>query len=188
MSKSRKVRAGATAARTRKSGHGGAASGLADAVTYPAAAPTGESTHFVAEASQLYHVDPQARIALIREGVPASSIGELSTHMGISKENLLASLGLSRATINRKERSATPLSRDESERVLGVGMLIGMVHAMVQQSGDPAGFDAARWVAGWLASPVPALAGATPASYMDTIEGQRLVAELLARTQSGVYA
>ena len=108
--------------------------------------------------------------------------------MGISKENLLASLGLSRATINRKERNATPLSRDESERVLGVGMLIGMVHTMVQQSGDPAGFDAARWVAGWLASPVPALAGATPASYMDTIEGQRLVAELLARTQSGVYA
>ncbi|HAK92242.1 DUF2384 domain-containing protein [Pseudomonas syringae pv. pisi] len=106
----------------------------------------------------------------------------------MSKENLLASLGLSRATINRKERNATPLSRDESERVLGVGMLIGMVQTMVQQSGDPDGFDAARWVAGWLASPVPALAGATPASYMDTIEGQRLVAELLARTQSGVYA
>ena len=155
---------------------------------YPTSAATGESTHFVAEASTLYHVDPQARIELIRHGVPASSIGELSTHMGISKENLLASLGLSRATISRKERNATPLSRDESERVLGVGMLIGMVQTMVEQSGDPAGFDAARWLAGWLASPVPALAGATPASYMDTIEGQRLVAELLARTQSGVYA
>lgn len=184
---SRSPKAKASAARSRKPRPGGATSGLADA-PHSAAAATGESTRFVAEASQLYHVDPQARIALIREGVPASSIGELSMQMGISKENLLASLGLSRATINRKERNATPLSRDESERVLGVGMLIGMVQTMVQQSGDPAGFDAARWVAGWLASPVPALAGATPASYMDTIEGQRLVAELLARTQSGVYA
>jgi len=165
-----------------------ASAALTDAGAYPTAAATGESTQFVAEASQLYHVEPQARIELIRHGVPASSIGELSTHMGISKEHLLACLGLSRATISRKERTATPLSRDESERVLGVGMLIGMVQTMVEQSGDPAGFDAARWVAGWLASPVPALAGATPASYMDTIEGQRLVAELLARTQSGVYA
>lgn len=185
MAKSRNVNA--RAARAKKPSQGGEASDLADAA-YSAAATTGESTHFAAEASQLYHVDPQTRIALIREGVPASSVAELSMHMGISKDNLLTSLGLSRATINRKERSATPLSRDESERVLGVGMLIGMVQTMVQQSGNPTGFDAARWVAGWLANPVPALAGATPASYMDTIEGQRLVAELLARTQSGVYA
>lgn len=142
----------------------------------------------VVDATQIYRFDPQARIAVIRQGIPASVIGNLSSRMGMSKENLLSSLGLSRATISRKERDATVLSRDESERVLGVETLIGMVQAMVDQSGDPTGFDAARWVSDWLTKPLPALAGATPASYMDTFEGQRLVAELLSMSQSGAYA
>lgn len=138
--------------------------------------------------ARLYHFDPQARIAVIRQGVPASIIGSLSSRMGMSKENLLSSLGLSRATISRKEKDATVLSKDESERVLGVATLIDMVQTMVEQSGDPSGFDAARWVSAWLTKPLPALAGETPASYMDTFEGQKLVAELLSMTQSGAYA
>ena len=142
----------------------------------------------VAESAQLYRVDPQARIAVIRQGVPASMISSLSSRMGMSKETLLASLGLSRATISRKEREATVLSRDESERVLGVAMLIDMVQTMIEQSGEPTGFDSARWVSAWLTKPLPALAGETPASYMDTFEGQKLVAELLAMSQSGAYA
>lgn len=136
----------------------------------------------------IYRVDAKARIMLIRQGIPAASIANLSARMGISKESLLASLGLSRATISRKERDAAVLSKDESERVLGVESLIGMVQAMVEESGDPANFNAARWVANWLTNPLPALGGETPASYMDTFEGQRLVAELLSYSQSGAYA
>ncbi len=142
----------------------------------------------VADGTQIHRFDPQARIAMIRQGIPASMISSLSSRMGMSKENLLSSLGLSRATISRKEKDATVLSKDESERVLGVETLIGMVQSMVEQSGDPAGFDAARWVSDWLTKPLPALAGATPASYMDTFEGQKLVAELLSMSQSGAYA
>lgn len=138
--------------------------------------------------TNLYRVDPQTRIAAIRKGIPASTVGELSSTMGISKELLLGSLGLSRATISRKEKDKTALSKDESERLLGVASLIGKVHMMVEESGDPTGFDAARWLADWLAQPLPALGGATPASYMDTFEGQKLVAELLSMSQSGAYA
>lgn len=140
------------------------------------------------DGTQIYRFDPQTRIAVIRQGIPASTISDLSSRMGLSKENLLSSLGLSRATISRKEKDAAVLSRDESERVLGIETLIGMVQAMVEQSGDPVGFDAARWVSGWLTTPLPALGGATPASYMDTFEGQKLVAELLSMSQSGAYA
>jgi len=142
----------------------------------------------VIDTNKLYRVDPQTRIAAIRKGIPASMVGELSSMMGMSKELLLGSLGLSRATISRKEKDETALSKDESERVLGVASLIGQVQAMVDESGDPTGFDAARWVADWLAKPLPALGGATPASYMDTFEGQKLVAELLSMSQSGAYA
>ena len=132
--------------------------------------------------------DPHERIALIRQGIPALSISRLSARMGMSKELLLSSLGLSRATISRKEKHAGLLSSDESERVLGVETLIGLVQAMVERSGDPAGFDAARWLAGWMSKPLPALAGATPASYMDTFAGQKMVGELLAMSESGAYA
>lgn len=142
----------------------------------------------IIDSANLYRVDPQARIAAIRQGIPATVVGQLSTSMGISKEFLLGSLGLSRATISRKEREETALSKDESERVLGVATMIGNVQTMVEQSGDPEGFDAARWVADWLARPLPALGGATPASYMDTFEGQKLVGELLSMSQSGAYA
>jgi putative toxin-antitoxin system antitoxin component (TIGR02293 family) len=135
-----------------------------------------------------FNLPPQGRIAVIRQGIPASMIGSLSTRMGISKEMLLTSLGLSRATISRKERQATALSPDESERVLGVEALIGLVQKMVNESGDPVGFDAARWVGRWITGPVPALGGKTPASYLDTFEGQKLVANLLAMSQSGAYA
>lgn len=149
---------------------------------------TGARQGAVAAASQLVRFDPQARIAMIRQGIPASMISSLSSRMGMSKETLLSSLGLSRATISRKEKDASVLSRDESERVLGVETLIGVVQTMVDQSGVAGGFDAARWLCGWLTTPLPALAGATPASYMDTFEGQKLVADLLAMSQSGAYA
>ncbi|USX11689.1 MbcA/ParS/Xre antitoxin family protein [Oxalobacteraceae bacterium OTU3CAMAD1] len=142
----------------------------------------------IVDGAHLYRVDPQARIAVIRQGIPASMVGNLSSRMGMSKETLLSSLGLSRATISRKEKDATVLSKDESERVLGVETLIGMVQTMVEQSGDPTGFDAARWLSEWLTKPLPALAGETPASYMDTFEGQKLVSELLSMSQSGAYA
>ena len=125
---------------------------------------------------------------MIRQGIPASTITSLSARMGMSKEILLTSLGLSRATISRKEKDAIVLSSDESERVLGVENLIALVQTMVEESGDPTGFDAARWVAKWLTEPLPALGGETPASYLDTFEGQKLVAELLTMIQSGAYA
>lgn len=139
-------------------------------------------------AGKLYRSDPQHRIEAIRRGIPAASVGQLSARMGMSKEYLINSLRLSRATINRKERDGAVLSSDESERVLGVETLIGMVQTMVEQSGNPEGFDAPRWLSTWLAQPLPALGGATPASYMDTFEGQRLVADILAMSQSGAYA
>ena len=69
------------------------------------------------QGSTLHGSDPHERIALIRQGIPASTISRLSARMGMSKELLLSSLGLSRATISRKEKDAGLLSKDESERV-----------------------------------------------------------------------
>jgi uncharacterized protein (DUF2384 family) len=66
--------------------------------------------------------------------------------------------------------------------------LIHQVEVMVQQSGNPEGFDSAEWVARWLEAPCPALGGQCPSAYMATAEGQELVSSLLAMMQSGAYA
>lgn len=137
---------------------------------------------------QIYMSAPHERIEAIRRGVPAEMVGRLSKKMEIPKESLIGTLGLSRATLSRKERERKALSKDESERILGVQALIGQVEQMVRESGDPSDFNAAKWVSGWLDSPLPALGGHKPAAYMDTIEGQKLVSNLLAMAQTGAYA
>lgn len=136
----------------------------------------------------LHEVEPMARVELVKRGVPASVAGTIASRMGISKERMYATLGLSRATVERKVRDSKPLSPDESSRVLGVASLVGQVQRMVDESGSPQGFHAAQWLAGWLDEPLAALAGRRPAELMDTAEGQTIVAGLLSRAQSGAFA
>ncbi|MBB3222053.1 antitoxin Xre-like helix-turn-helix domain-containing protein [Pseudoduganella umbonata] len=145
--------------------------------------PTDKSAQFLA----WYRMDFADRIHVIRSGVPARSVGELSSIMGMPKEVLMESLGLSRATINRKVQREQTLSPQESERLMGMQALIGQVQAMIDINSPPE-FDAAKWLATWLTAPLPALGGATPASFMDTVEGQKYVSNLLEMAQSGAYA
>eukprot|EP01037_Dinobryon_pediforme_P032924 gene32924-38134_t len=118
-----------------------------------------------------YKMDFAEKIHVIRSGVPAQRVGELSSVMDMPKEALMDSLGLSRATINRKVQREQSLSPEESERVMGMQALIGQVQAMIDTESAP-DFDAAKWLASWLATPLPALGGAKPASFLDTVEGQ----------------
>ncbi len=136
----------------------------------------------------LYSAQPTERIDLIRGGVPASFVVDISKAMGVTKEALFNTLRLSRATIDRKIANNESLPPDQGERVIGMAKLVGQVQVMVEQSGEPQGFDAARWVAQWLEQPSPALGGERPSTYMDTLEGQEMVSSLLARMQSGAYA
>lgn len=128
------------------------------------------------------------RVRLIRNGVAASHLLGLVEAMHVSRERLLSMLKMPDGSIRRKSRQGAMLSQDQSERVLGLLRLIGQVAVMVERSGDPKEFDAARWVGGWLEQPIPALGGARPAEYMDTTTGQTLVSQLLRNSQAGVFA
>lgn len=143
-----------------------------------------EATGFV----NLYSAQPTERIKLIRDGVPANFVVLISKSMGVTKESLFTTLRLPRATIDRKVSKNQALPPEQGERVIGMAKLVGQVQVMVEQSGDPTGFDAAKWVARWMEEPSPALGGKRPATYMDTVEGQELVSNLVARMQSGAYA
>ena len=136
----------------------------------------------------LFQATPEDRVKLIRKGVKADALVNTSKIMGISRERLFATLNFPAGTVKRKIAQDELLSPDQSERIIGLQKLIGQVESMVTESGNPEGFDPARWIANWLETPCPALGGDKPAGYMDTIEGQRIVANLLAMMQSGAYA
>lgn len=128
------------------------------------------------------------RVQVIKNGVNPAKVESLAGRLGWPKERLLSTLGLARATIDRRIREKKPLSPEEGGRVLGLERLIEQVQRMVEESGDPEGFDAGAWLGQWLNEPVPALGGRRPAEYMDTSEGQQLVATIVAQIQSGAYS
>ena len=75
-----------------------------------------------------------------------------------------------------------------AERTPGFDVLLRQVEEMVQESGDPVGFDAADWLTRWLATPMPGLGGKRPGDYMGTEEGRGTVATLLEMARNGTYA
>ena len=136
----------------------------------------------------VYRATGIERVRLVKAGVPARIVEGLARRMHMPKERLFATLGMGRATIDRKARESQPLSRDEGSKLLGIWRLIGQVQAMVEDGGTAAGFDPAQWVSTWLEQPLPALDGRRPAEFMDTPEGQQLVASLVERMGAGAYA
>ena len=138
--------------------------------------------------ADVYSLAPADRIALVKRGIPAGEVFKIAKTIGRPKERLMKMLGLPRATVDRKARAHQQLSIEHGQRLLGFSKLVGQVQVMVEQSGDPTGFDAAKWLGKWFERPLPALGGKCPAEYMDTSEGQQLVSSLIAKMQSGAYA
>ncbi|MEO5810509.1 MAG: MbcA/ParS/Xre antitoxin family protein [Rhodanobacter sp.] len=66
--------------------------------------------------------------------------------------------------------------------------LVRLAQKMIDESGNPEGFDASAWLANWMQRRVPALGGRTPASYMNSTSGRKTVATLLRQMQWGAYA
>lgn len=132
--------------------------------------------------------DTQARIDQIRAGVPALFVDYLSDSLGLSKARLCRALDLPAATLGRKLRTGGNLPPSQSERVIGVQRIVQEVGRIVEQSGDLKGFNAAAWVGCFLQTPLPALGGREPADYLDTLEGQLFVANLIRRSRDGVYS
>jgi putative toxin-antitoxin system antitoxin component (TIGR02293 family) len=136
----------------------------------------------------VYHLPAVERDTLVKAGVPSQFAVVLIESMGVPKERFYRILNLSRSTLERKLQTSADMSTAESERVIGLSKLIGQVQAMVAESGDPEGFDAARWFAAWIAEPSPALGGRKPEELLETADGREAVSRLLAQMQSGAFA
>lgn len=136
----------------------------------------------------IFRASPHDRIGMIRRGVPAADAKQMASDLKVEQGSFFRALNLKTATVNRKAARDFFLAADESERLLGIARLVGQVEAIVEESGDPQGFDAPEWLSRWLREPLPALGGTMPIALLDTMEGQALVSDALARVQSGAYA
>lgn len=160
------------------------------ATQFPAEPDEGEKPRWL-DFTRLYQTTPVERIGLIRNGVNAADFKTFVGTLDIQQEKVFTMLDIATATVNRKASRNESLSREDSEKVVGMAKLIGQVETMLAESGDPElthGFDAARWLTHWMEEPIPALGGASPSEYMDTIEGQEMISKLLAMMQTGAYA
>lgn len=137
---------------------------------------------------KLYRAEPTDRIQIVKKGISPWVAKLLVADLAVEQGMFFVALNLSTATVNRKVTRKEPLASDEGERVIGVAKLVGQLQAIIEESGDPAGFDAGAWISSWLREPLPALGGARPLDLLDTMEGQALVSDALARVQSGAYA
>ncbi len=90
--------------------------------------------------------------------------------------------------MDRRVKGKGQLPPAEGERILTVARLIGHVQNIVDESGNPEGFNATAWMSRWLDEPLPALGGVRPIDLLDTIEGQALISDTLAKIQGGAYA
>lgn len=137
---------------------------------------------------EVYASSMYSLVEAIKTGVSPKMLSVLSSEMGIPKEGMAERLGLAASTVRKKTASSELLSTDDSEKVIGMSRLIGQVQAMVNEAGNPEGFDAAAWLANWMDQGLPALGGRKPSEYMDTAVGQALVSQLLDQIRSGAYA
>ena len=142
----------------------------------------------IAPVGESYRQSPCELVAIVRKGVPAERLITIGDRLHRSREWLFHTLKLPRSTIDHKIRQHGRLSPEHSERVVGLERLIGQVQAIVEKTDAAQNFDAGGWVGQWLDRPVPALGGAKPADFMDTLQGQEMVSRLLTQSQAGVFA
>lgn len=138
--------------------------------------------------SRLSRTGPAELVTLIKRRVPAAEAKLWLDGTGLTRDATLKALDLPVATFNRKVKANERLSPAESERVIGFARMVGQVQDMIEGADGAEGFDVKAWLGRWLSSPLPAFGGARPLEYMDTIEGQRLVSQILGRIESGAYS
>lgn len=66
--------------------------------------------------------------------------------------------------------------------------LSALVQRMVEESGDPIGFDSQAWLQDWLVSPVPALGNRRPLDFLNEPGGVEVVRSILLRAQDCGYS
>lgn len=119
------------------------------------------------------------RIALVRKGLPASSVQAAADYLAMSQKDLLGAIRIPVSTMTLRTRSRKPLSPDESDKLVRLAEVIKRAIAVF---GDEAEGKA------WLNDSVGSLGDQRPVDLLDTQDGFDLVMRTLGGIQFGAPA
>ena len=120
--------------------------------------------HQLAAASEL------TQIEAIENGLPPSTIRDLTGGLQISRKYLVSSLGLAERTVALRARGKKRFSAMESERFLRVARALRLAREIFQKPED---------ASGWLKTPDISLGNRIPLAMLATDVGARKVENLL---------
>ena len=116
---------------------------------------------------------------LVRKGLPARVIDRLATAFGAPAEEILALIGLSRATgYRRKARGGADLRAVHSDRAFRLARVMTLAQTVLEDEQN------ARE---WFREPNRALHGERPIDLLDTEAGTNHVVRVLNQLEHGVY-
>jgi len=116
---------------------------------------------------------------VIRRGLSPSALEHVGKELEMSAQATAESLGLATRTIARRLKDRTPLSIEESERVVRLARVLARATEVLGTR------EKARR---WLLSASRALGGEVPIGMLDTDIGANAVLEELGRIDYGVFA
>lgn len=126
-----------------------------------------------------------ARIALERSGTPMERAEAVRRKLGMEVSEFSDVLGIKLATYKRKRLNRSALKGSYGYAVSDVEDILASVRDLLPD--DKRDFDVARWFAGWIKVPQPALGGQRPEDLLDTPTGRRVVRRIVGAMASGAY-
>jgi putative toxin-antitoxin system antitoxin component (TIGR02293 family) len=132
---------------------------------------------------------PTELIELERQGVSGAFISTIAARMHLSAAQVLALIGVPKATAARKTAPDAVFSGGSGYLALGLLRLLEIADDLAANSTAESSeaFDAGLWLGQWIERPQPALGGKKPAELLDTPTGIETVARLLGAIQSGAF-
>lgn len=120
------------------------------------------------------------RVALIRKGLPFSSIEVISKNAGMPIKSILQLLNIPQTTYNKSKRENALMSSRNSEIILILSELLSYGKEVFNNEEEK--FHR------WLKKPNTSLGGARPDSYFDSVTGIQIVRNALNRIEYGNFA
>jgi putative toxin-antitoxin system antitoxin component (TIGR02293 family) len=122
---------------------------------------------------------PDDLAALVRRGLPASSLIALAVKLDLANSVLSRKLGIAQRTLTRRLSQGSRLTAAESDRTVRLARVYANAVDMI---GDE------EKAVEWLRTPNRALGGERPLDLLDTDVGAREVEDILGRIAYGVYS
>lgn len=118
-------------------------------------------------------------LEVVREGLPMASVAHLQKNIGFTNKIMSHILAISESTYQRRIRSGTKLSQDETEKAISLSEVFETGKELFKKPGD---FQY------WLEHENYALGGEKPMKLLDSAFGRAQILEILGRMKYGIYS